>query len=414
MKTYKGLLFIFITMIGSALLWYCTKPIETISELNRISHIVGGLAITGFFLVFLLSTRSKILERWFCGLEHVYKYHKYLAILSLGLVFIHSQLQGMLPQKENGLETPFRELAKQLGALAQYGFLVLIAIALLAKFLKYEHWRFIHRLLLIPYALGLYHAYFSSKYNLFQATPLAIFTAITATIGTMSALYMLSMYQDMQFKHTGKVTGIQKKGGNAVEIQFTLDQKLSYRAGQYIFIKIFQTGFEKAPHPFSISGGDGQKIFVTIKSLGDFTKEVNTKLQVGTQVAIEGPYGHLNFDKGHQKQIWIAGGIGITPFLSYLQAHPTDREIELFYTFHGPHDAIYKDFLQNYAENNTHFKVHFIDTTTMDRLTFKQYAVPVNTSIFLCGPEKMVKHFIKHFKSNYSAIDINYEAFKFK
>ncbi|MFJ5789910.1 ferric reductase-like transmembrane domain-containing protein [Lysinibacillus sp. NPDC093197] len=414
MKTYKGMLFIFITMLGSALLWYCATPIETLHELNRLSHIIGGMAITGFFLVFLLATRNKILERWFHGLEHVYKYHKYLAILSLGLVILHSQLQDLVPHGDKGIETPLNELAKKFGELAQYGFIGLIAIALLAKFLKYEHWRYIHRLLLLPYAIGLYHVYFSSKYDLFQVTPLGIFTAITAIIGTMSALYMLTMYQDMRFKHTGNVTGIRKMGASAVELELTLDRKFPYRHGQYIFLKIFQDGLEKAPHPFSISGGDGHKIFVSIKALGDFTKKVNTQIQLQTQVSIEGPYGHLNFDKGYQQQIWIAGGVGITPFISYLQSQPTDREIELFYTFRGENDAIYKIFLQKYAENNKHFKVNFIDTTTMDRLTFDHYSVPVHTSIFLCGPEKMVKYFIKHFKSNSSDIDINYETFKFK
>lgn len=411
MKSYKGILFIFITMIASAMLWTFATPFETIHAVNKLSHIVGGLAITGFFLVFLLATRSKFLERWFCGLEHVYMYHKYLAILSLGFVILHSQLQDMIPHREKGLETPLSELAKDLGDLAQYGFIGLIIIALFANFLKYEHWRYIHRLLLLPYALGLYHAYFSSKYDLFQATPLGIFTAITAVIGTMSALYMLTMYQDMRFKHRGTITGIRKIGANAVEIAITLDQQFSYREGQYIFLKIFQTGLEKAPHPFSISGGDGQKIFVTIKALGDFTKKVNQHIQLETQVAIEGPYGHLNFDKGHQQQIWVAGGVGITPFISYLQSRPINKDIELFYSFRGHNDALYKDFLQNYAQSNKHFKVHLIDTTTMDRLNFEHFTVPPYTSIFFCGPEKMVKHFIRHYKSC-GDIDIHYEAFK--
>ncbi|MFJ7667089.1 ferric reductase-like transmembrane domain-containing protein [Lysinibacillus sp. NPDC097195] len=414
MKTYKGILFIVITLVASTLLWAFATPIETIHPIDMLSHIVGGLAITGFFLVFLLATRSKILERWFHGLEHVYTYHKFLAILSLGFVILHSQLQDMIPHGEKALDTPLSDLAKELGELAQYGFIGLIVIALFAKFLKYEHWRFIHRLLLIPYALGLYHAYFSSKYDLFQATPLGIFTVITAIVGTMSALYMLTMYQDMRFKHRGTVTGIRKVGPNAVELAITLNQKLSYREGQYIFLKIFQTGLEKAPHPFSISGGDGKTIFVTIKALGDFTTKVNTDIQLDTQVAIEGPYGHLNFDKGHQQQIWVAGGVGITPFYSYLQSRPINQDVELFYSFRGQNDALYKDFLQNYADNNKHFKVHFIDTTTMDRLDSLHFTVPVQSSIFLCGPAKMVKHLTKHFKSLSNEVDINFESFKFK
>lgn len=154
----------------------------------------------------------KIFERWFHGLENVYFYHKCLAILSLVLVVIHGQLQGLVPHWDKVQRTSLSEFAKELGSLGQYGFIALIVIALFAKFLKYEHWRIFHRFMLIPYTLGIYHAYFSSRYDLLQPTPLGIFTAITTTIGFMSALYMLTMYQDMFFKYQGKITGIKKNG----------------------------------------------------------------------------------------------------------------------------------------------------------------------------------------------------------
>ncbi|MFJ7732551.1 ferric reductase-like transmembrane domain-containing protein [Lysinibacillus sp. NPDC097231] len=414
MKSIKGIIFIILMMASSALLWYFATPMEPINIINRLSHIVGGLAITGFFLVFLLSTRMKVLERWFHGLEHVYFYHKLLAIFSLFMVILHGQLQDLVPRWDRVHKTPLLEFAKELGSLGQFGFIGLIVIALFAKFLKYERWRVFHRLLLIPYAFGIYHAYFSSRYDLLQPTPLGIFTALTTTIGFMSALYMLTMYQDMNFKHTGNITGIKKMSSNVIELELTLDNKISYRHGQFVFIKIFQDGLEKAPHPFSISGGDGEKIFLTIKALGDYTKNVYHSVQLNTPVALNGPYGHLNFEKGAQQQIWIAGGIGITPFLSYLQSQPIDRDIELFYTYHGQDNAIQKELLQEYTRTYQQFKVNFIDTAQMDRLSFENYSVPAHSSIFLCGPEKMVRHFAKQLKSNNSDIHIDFEAFKFR
>lgn len=414
MKSIKGILFIILIMSSSALLWYFATPIEPIQTVNRLSHVIGGMAITGFFLVFLLATRMKIFERWFHGLENVYFYHKYIAIFSLVLVIIHGQLQGIVPRSDKVERTSFSELAKELGSLGQYGFIALILIALLAKFLKYEHWRIFHRLLLIPYAFGIYHAYFSSRYDLLQPTPLGIFTAITMTIGFMSALYMLTMYQDMFFKYNGKITGIKKLGSDVIELELTLDKKISYRHGQFIFIKILQDGIEKAPHPFSISGGDGKKVFISIKALGDYTKKVYDAVQLNTPVVLDGPYGHLNFENGMQQQVWIAGGIGITPFLSYLQSQPVDRDIELFYTYHGQGNAIYKEFLQDYAQTNEQFSVNFIDTSQSDRLSFENFSVPPQTSIFMCGPEKMLKHFKKQLKSCNKDISVDFEAFKFK
>ena len=249
---------------------------------------------------------------------------------------------------------------------------------------------------------------------MFQPTLLGIFTAITSIVGLASAIYMLVLYQHTQFKHSGTVTNIRKIGTRAVELELTLHKKLAFKNGQYIFLKIFQNGLERAPHPFSISSGDGEKIYVTIKAVGDFTKKVNETIQLNTKVAVEGPYGHLNFEDAKQNQIWIAGGIGITPFLSYLKSTPLSRNIELFYTYRGSDDAILKDFLEEYAQNNHHFKVNFVDTSTMKRLTFEDYIFPKDTSIFLCGPQKMVKRFVKQCKHQNPEVDIAFEAFKFR
>lgn len=51
-------------------------------------------------------------------------------------------------------------------------------------------------------------------------------------------------------------------GKNAIELEITLDKKNSLSIRSICFYKIFfQDGLEKAPHPFSISGGDGEKKF---------------------------------------------------------------------------------------------------------------------------------------------------------
>jgi len=57
-------------------------------------------------------------------------------------------------------------------------------------------------------------------------------------------------------------------------------------------------------------------------------------LQVGDAVLVEGPYGQFNFRGETSRQIWIAGGIGITPFMARLEALAKARDgkqIDLFY-----------------------------------------------------------------------------------
>ena len=53
---------------------------------------------------------------------------------------------------------------------------------------------------------------------------------------------------------------------------------------------------------------------------------LHEKLQVGQEVRIEGPYGCFDFDNGQPRQIWIGGGIGITPFIAALKHLALERQ----------------------------------------------------------------------------------------
>ncbi len=54
---------------------------------------------------------------------------------------------------------------------------------------------------------------------------------------------------------------------------------------------------------------------ITIKDLGDASHAIQ-KIQEGTEARVEGPYGaFFEPNNGEINELWIAGGIGITPFL---------------------------------------------------------------------------------------------------
>src|SRR3546814_15622847 len=62
-----------------------------------------------------------------------------------------------------------------------------------------------------------------------------------------------------------------------------------------------------------------------------------TLFRSGQEVRIEGPYGCFSFDDDCARQIWIGGGIGITPFIARMQylaqsAGGARPEIDLFYS----------------------------------------------------------------------------------
>lgn len=408
MKKYRGLLSIVAILAMSATLWYTEKPLVNILSTERLSFIIGGMALAGFSLVFLLSTRLKWIENWFNGLENVYVYHKYLAIFSVAAVFVHGILTIVSGEEHTG------SFVAAIGLFAFLIFTILTVIALVAKKIKYENWRFFHRLMVISYGLGLYHTYLVEEYNLLKFTPLGFWVGITSIIGLVSAIYIILFYQRTQFRHKGKITSIDYLTPTVIELELTLDKPLAFENGQYLFLKVFERSFEKAPHPFSISGGDGTKIYLTIKILGDFTNQLYSGIKLGTKISVEGPYGHMIFGRGKEEQVWVAGGIGIAPFISYLRDNQVKEKIILYYSYRGINEAVYKGFLEDYAKKNLNFKVEFNDTSVQRRLDLNTLELKDDNTVFMCGPVKMIKKYAKQFRKNNKNAEIVYEAFDFR
>src|SRR5712675_3066840 len=96
--------------------------------------------------------------------------------------------------------------------------------------------------------------------------------------------------------------------------------------------------------------------------------------------------------KGTSRQLWIAGGIGVTPFLSWLRGleeQPLRGPVDFFYTSSGP-DMPYADEIKTLAADSDLVHVHFVDSRD-GRLTAQQVLAsarekPAALSAFLCGP----------------------------
>lgn len=110
-----------------------------------------------------------------------------------------------------------------------------------------------------------------------------------------------------------------------------------HKAGQFAFAT---SDTAEGAHPYTIASAwnpAAPRIRFVVKELGDHTQRLRQTLKVGQEVKIEGPYGCFTFDDSCPRQIWVGGGIGITPFIARMQhlaaSRPDQRqEIDLFHT----------------------------------------------------------------------------------
>lgn len=123
---------------------------------------------------------------------------------------------------------------------------------------------------------------------------------------------------------------------------------------------------------------------------------------MGQTVNIEGPYGCFNFDRRNRKshQIWIAGGIGITPFLARLEAlssatDATVPEADLHYCTRNAGGDPMVDRLRALCDGfpGIHLEIH--DSSKGQRLSAETLSTngrsAAGAEVWFCGPAGLGK-----------------------
>jgi propane monooxygenase reductase subunit len=124
-------------------------------------------------------------------------------------------------------------------------------------------------------------------------------------------------------KYNSIVTSISNTVPEVYTIEFkSLIGKYRYLPGQFLHLALDTEydGISQWPESrcFSMqSNPDEETIRITYAVKGRFTKMMEQQLKVGSEVWLKLPYGNL-FTQPHNKvnTVFIAGGTGITPFLS--------------------------------------------------------------------------------------------------
>jgi NAD(P)H-flavin reductase len=202
-----------------------------------------------------------------------------------------------------------------------------------------------------------------------------------------------------------KVEDIKWENKSVFTLKLKPEKRIVFKAGQFCLIYMKLNGdYEKRPFTISSSPYD-ETLDFTIKLYGEFTNAL-ARLKKDEEVIVEGPFGNFIIEDDEKNLVFIAGGIGITPFISMIREriHSRKRQkITLIYAAKTKEDILFKEELDNIKEEwfkkvyvlsqekieeegylhgriNREIIERFVDTNEIK-----------NTIFYLCGPLQMVK-----------------------
>lgn len=382
--------------------------------------MLGGIAFLLMTCAIMLSTRATLFEDWFGGLDRMYQVHRVIGVLAALFALVHFfGVPKELPEGVDAAANPIVPSAP-LGMLGMIFLVIGLFIALNRK-IRYSFWRPTHKIMGLVYLMIVGHFFTAPAIFVEQFSPSGVLLLAAAAVGVVCLFYSIfGMNRKTAVPFTIEAVNALERATEV--ILKPAGQMLDFKPGQFAFVEIEGKGWNE-PHPFTISSapGEGQLRF-TMKVLGDWTRKVREELQPGGKVLVRGPYGRFDAEGAGKKQIWLAGGIGLTPFLSKLRAmQPGDpRQIHLVYAAREEQDAIFLEELKTRAAElgNVTLVPLFSDEGNFARVDMMKQKLPdpLNSyEYFMCGPKPMVDGLMKDLKTEGVArSNIHTEAFEFR
>lgn len=413
LKNNLGIISIMVLAVTPLVLWYFMKPVSARfmslgTAFRSLGQVTGLLGMALLSINFILSARFKFLDRLFSGLNRVYVKHHAVGVIAFCLLLFHPvflTIQYLLISLKSSFIFIFslRDLPVTTGKLALFVFMILMVITLYLNF-KYQNWKNTHKYLGIVLLLGSLHMLYVPS-DISRNTALKYYMLCLVALAMMSYLYrtIFAVYKKKEFKYALQEV-VRVSDTIAELILAPLSQKMTFLPGQFIFIRFEHDGVLSESHPFSItSTPESGTVSLGVKTLGDYTSMAYL-LKPGVVCWIEGPFGAFSYTKAESKrQIWIAGGIGITPFLGMARQLKTDDDyqIDLYYSVKNAGEAAFAKELAEIAQNNNNFRFH-------QHLSEKEGYISARlitesnediraAEIFLCGPPVFMQSLRRQF-----------------
>ncbi len=368
----------------------------SIHFLNDLGILFAALGLLLLFFQFVFSSRIRFIEYGF-GLDKMMRWHRLFGRIGLALILLHAIF--IVYYRLSLFGDTFFTVFILVGIIALVGFMVTGALASQYRRigLAYETWRNIHLINYLLFPVALVHVF----YHTLPGSLLSYLWYSLAFLYPLLLIYRLIRIVAVRM-NPYEVTEV-KQEAEKIWTLFFKGKKLDYKPGQFLFLQLLREGERSSTHPFTISNSPTRsELSVTPKIIGDFTLTIKDT-RVGDKVFIDAPYGVFSFLNQPLKDlVFIAGGIGITPFISMIRNiydQNLDYRVALFWVNRSENNLCFTGELKQIEQELDNFKVVFIMTDQPDwpgekgRLNaqfIKEYLGDMDKkAFFICGPPAM-------------------------
>jgi predicted ferric reductase len=308
----------------------------------RTAGIVTGWAGCGLLLVsLLLMVRETRVARWLGGLERMYQWHHRTGVAAYVLLLAHPLLLAA-----NGLADSPAAAWQSLTPMGQSwpvwsGWLALILLmaGLAVTFMRrmpYQVWRCLHAGLGAAVLIGLWHLILLG----IDEPVLPILTVAALTLGWRAIRGDWGLGARPYIVDSACPIA---KGTTEIALR-PLASPVAAAPGQFV-LAAFSDGpnYEGCNefHPFSLSSIERDDVLrIGVKALGDCTRRMQS-IRPGVSARVQGAFGEFLTGRPAVSQLWVAGGIGVTPFLALLRAGGLTAPTALLYLYRTEADAAF-------------------------------------------------------------------------
>jgi len=373
------------------------------------SMAMGFTGMATMSVLFLLTARFRRACAPF-GIDIIYYFHRYLAVLAVLMIYIHYLIIRIVNEDAlgtfNPLDAPWHMTSGRVALILLTG---LIITSLWRKPLRihYDQWRMLHIVLAVSaFLLAMGHIRGVNYY--IEAPAKHWLWSGYSLIWVSLILYIRVLKPWKMHNKPYRVAELRQERGNSWTLALEPEQHegMDFMPGQFAWLVLRASPWHVKEHPFSISCSAAQqgRLEFTIKELGDFTRTIK-QIEVGERAYLDGPYGifSTNLHPNAAGFVFIAGGVGAAPIISMLRTladRHDNRPLWFIYANNRWQDVIFREQLELLKARLKLTLVHVLTEPPADWQGESGFITPQllqktlpsdahKFEYFLCGPQPM-------------------------